>query len=260
MVTQKSQLVINEDGAIAQAYQKYLLLKQEVEHWQQERGSDWLKRLTLAETPPYLPIQDLPSDAIIELWQRLNSVAKVEMSDSDLRKIWEQFRNRQDVNAMDEETATRFRMAISGVACLASKMANENNVPAQGFGRTASDDPRECIVCPVCGEVSTLAILTPPNGHRMMHCTSCGFEWSVKRVGCLRCGSEDSKQQTFLSNEAYPGIAMAVCRLCGHSLKEIDTREVSVQDYLWEDIRSLPLNFATELWLSEQTKKDNQVH
>jgi len=260
MVAKKSKLVIPEVGAFDQAYQKYQQLKQEVDHWQQERGSYWLEMLSLAEKPPYLPILDLPSEAIIELWQRLNSVAKVEISDSDLREIWEQFSKGQDVNAMDEEMSTRFQMAISGVARLAGKMANEKKVPAQGYGHSASDDPRECIICPVCGEVSALAVLTPPNGNRIMHCTSCSFEWSVKRVGCLHCGSEDSKQQMFLSNEAYPGIAMAVCQLCGHSFKEIDARELRVQDYMWEDIRTLPLNFATELWLSEQAKKNNQIH
>ncbi len=63
----------------------------------------------------------------------------------------------------------------------------------------------------------------------------------------------------FKKNEAFPGIEMVVCQLCGQYFKEIDTRESLVQDYIWEDIRTLPLNFATELWLSEHAKSD-QIH
>ncbi|NLK52642.1 MAG: formate dehydrogenase accessory protein FdhE [Syntrophomonadaceae bacterium] len=254
MVTKKSELNITEDGNLKKAYQKYRILKQEVDHWQQERKSYWLGMLNLAEKPPYLPIMELPSEAIIELWQRLNDAAEVKISDSDLREIWKQISDNQEV--MDEEMSTRFQMAISGVAQLASEMANEKKVPTQRLG----DDPHECITCPVCGEVSTLAVLTPPNGQRMMHCTSCSFEWPVKRVGCLHCGSENAKKQMFLKNAAFPGIEMVVCQLCGHYFKEIDARELYVQDYMWEDIKSLPLNFATELWLSEQTKTNNQIH
>lgn len=255
MVAKKSKLVIAED--VEQAYQRYKLLKQEADHWQQERGSYWREKLSLAEKPPYLPLLDLPSEAVIELWQRLNSAAKVEISDSDLRKIWEQFRTSQAV--VDGEMAARLQMAVSGVARLAGEMANEKGVPAQGFGQTASDDYHDSIVCPVCGEVVALAVLTPPDGKRIMHCTSCSFEWSVKRVGCLRCGSEDAKQQMFLTNEAFPGIEMVVCQLCGHCFKEIDARQLSAQDYKWEDLRTLPLNFAAELWQAEQVKRNNQI-
>ena len=113
---------------------------------------------------------------------------------------------------------------------------------------------------PVCGEVPTLAVLTPPNGARVMHCLSCNFEWPVKRIGCLFCGSGDAKQQLFLKNEKFPGVEMAVCQLCGQYFKEIDAREKVVSDYRWEDLRTLPLNFATELWFSEQAKKNNQMN
>lgn len=262
MVAKRGKLITTEnDGIIEQAFQKYNLLKQEVVHWQQERGAYWLKMLSLAKSPPYLPIQDLPLEAIIELWQRLNGLAEVEISDAKLKEIWQEFCESQNLqNVIDEQMSTRMQMAISGVAHLACKMANEKIVSAEGSVNKASNDPQESLACPVCGEVSTLAVLTPPNGKRMMHCTMCDFEWSVKRVGCLYCGSEDSKQQIFLKNETFPGVEMAVCQICGQYFKEIDGRELTVGDYLWEDLQTLPLNYATELWLTEHWKKNNQVH
>lgn len=252
MDTKKGKLANSEDGTIEQAYQNYKLLKEEVDIWQQERSSYWLKMFNMAEKPPYLPVLDLPSEAIIELWQRLNQAARVEISDSKLREMWQQFKESQEI--MDEKMSARFQMAVRGVAHLASQMADEKKIPAQSYHDHGS------ITCPVCGEDSALAVLTPPNGKRTMHCTLCGFEWEVNRVGCLHCGSENAKQQIYLKNEAFPGIEMVVCQLCGQYFKEIDTRELYVQDYIWEDIRTLPLNFATELWLSEQAKKSDQIH
>ena len=246
MDAKKSKLASTEDETTKLAFQKYNLLKQAVDIWQQERSSHWLEMLGLAEKPPYLPIMDLPSEAIIELWQRLNIVAKLEISDSDLREMWEQFKQSQD--EMDAEMSARLQMAVSGVVQLAGKMANEQN------------DSHDSMVCPVCGEVVTLAVLTPPNGKRIMHCNLCGFEWTVKRVGCLQCGSEDAKQQIFLKNEAFPGIEIVVCQHCRQYIKEIDARELSAQDYMWEDLRTLPLNFAAENWLAELTKKNDQLH
>ena len=207
--------------------------------------------LNMAEKPPYLPILDLPSDAIIELWQRLNQAAEVQISDAKLKEMWQQFKESQDI--MDEKMSARFQMAVRGVAHLASQMANEKKVSAPSFHDHGG------ITCPVCGEDSTLAVLAPPNGKRAMHCTLCGFEWEVNRIGCLHCGSEDAKQQIYLKNEAFPGIEMVVCQLCGQYFKEIDTRELYVQDYIWEDIRTLPLNFATEPGYPNKQKSD-QVH
>ncbi|MGS0764196.1 formate dehydrogenase accessory protein FdhE [Syntrophomonas curvata] len=258
MVAKRGKLVTTEDnGTIEQAFQKYNLLKQEVVHWQQERGAYWLKMLSLAESPPYLPIRDLPLEAIIELWQRLNSLANVEISDTELKQMWQDFCESQSLqNVIDEQMSTRFQMAVRGVAQLAARVVNDK--AAQGL--VSLDFSRNSAVCPVCGEIASLAVVTPPDGKRMMHCSSCGFEWMVKRIICLHCGSEDAKQHIYLKNEAFPGIDMVVCQLCGQYFKEIDARELHVQDYMWEDLRTLPLNFAAERWLSEHAIKDNQIH
>lgn len=249
-----SKLVVEENENMEQGYHRYQLLKKEVDTWQQERGSYWQNKLTLAEKAPYMPVFDLPSDAIIELWIRLNSAAKFEKSESDLREIWERFKSGQV--EMDAEMLTRLQMAIGGVAQLASQLASQK----EEFQETeAPTNYLDTLTCPVCGENSTLAVLTVPNGRRMMHCNYCSFEWPVKRAGCLFCGSNDTKQQLFLNNEAYPGVEMVVCQICRQYFKEIDARKNAEPDYKWEDIRTLPLNFAAELWLSEEAKKNNKL-
>jgi FdhE protein len=255
MAAKKGKLDVTEDETIEQAFQKYQLLKQIVDQWQQERGPDWRNVLSLTEKPPYLPVRDLPVKAIIELWQRLNIAAKVEIPDSDLSEIMAQFNKNQNTTNLDAEMSTRLHMAIRGVAHLAGEMAHQKGVTTHKIRQTAPDGANTSMRCPVCGEVSILAVLTSPEGKRVMHCTLCGFEWPVKRVGCLHCGSEDAKQQIYLQNEAYPGIEIAVCRLCGQYCKEINARELSVQDYVWEDLRTLPLNYAAELWAKEHVKK-----
>ena len=251
MDTINSKPDMNQRQNLEQVFRNYQLLKTEVDQWQQQRGSFWIATLNLAETPPYLPILDLPLEAIIELWQRLNVVAKVNVLESELREMWGQFTN--GPSKMDNEMASRLQMAISGVARLASAEVNKT-------GRVGRYDFHDSMVCPVCGEVSTMAILTPPNGKRIMHCLMCSFEWAVKRVGCLHCGSEDAKQQIFLQNETYPGVEMVVCQLCEQYFKEIDARQLTAQDYVWEELRTLPLNFAAENWLAKQTEEKNQLN
>lgn len=257
MAAKKSKLVVTEN--LEHAYQKYHQLRLEVDEWLRKRGSYWLASISLNEESPYLPIVDLPQDAIIELWQRLNISAKVEINDSTLREMWEQLMLGE--TAMEPEMATRLQMAVSGVARLASQAVHEKGVPEQKYNPRASETPEKNVVyCPVCGEISTLAVLTEPDGKRMMHCTTCNFEWPVQRTGCLFCGSEDSKKLLYLDNEAFPGIEMGVCKVCGQYFKEIDGRKLYAEDYFWEDMRTLPLNYATERWLEEQVRKDNQIN
>lgn len=257
MAVKKSKLDATAD--VERAYQTYQQLKQEVDTWRQERGSYWLVNLNLAEESPYLPIIALPQDAIIELWQRLNISAKVEITDSALLEMWEQLRQGQ--NAMDPEMATRLKMAVSGIAKLACQMIDEKGVPEKYHNPRASEKPEKNVTaCPVCGELSTLAVLTEPDGKRVMHCIMCSFEWPVQRTGCLFCGSEDSKQIMYLNNEGFMGVEMAVCQVCGQYCKEIDARKLAARDYVWEDLRTIPLNFAAEQWIEEQVKQNNEIH
>ncbi|MDO4540244.1 MAG: formate dehydrogenase accessory protein FdhE [Syntrophomonadaceae bacterium] len=251
---------VPKDENVEAAYQNYTMFKQEVDKWRQERGAHWLGQLDFAEQAPYLPVQDLPVEAITELWQRLNALVEVKASDAELKSIWEQFsQTPEGLDMLDEAAAARLIMAVRGVAGLAGRMAKDMKVP-ENEGISAAGASRSAVVCPVCSEVTELAILAPPNGKRIMHCTTCGFEWPVYRVGCVHCGNGDAKQHIFLKNENYPGIDMAVCKVCGQSFKEIDAREVAAKDYVWEDIRTLPLNYAAEQWMSEQARENDRLN
>lgn len=246
------------DANLEKAYAKYALLKQKVEDWQQERGFHWGKTLELAETPPYLPLVDLPAEAIIELWQELNSTASVDITDEKLMQIWQTFCNNQSLHEqMDEEMSTRFQMAIRGVAQLAAKMVADKVSDEGGVGFSAQ--LHNNVQCPVCGETTSLAVVTPPGGKRIMHCNSCDHEWTVKRIKCLHCGSEDAKNHVYLNSEEFPGIEMVVCKTCGQYFKEIDIRKTPVKDFMWEDIRTLSLNYSTELWLAKQAEENKQL-
>ena len=258
MDVKRDKLVITEDESVKHAYQKYKDLKSAIDHWQQERGSHWLAALALAPKPPYLPITDLPEDASIELWLRLNTVAGAPISDGEARELWRQFREGQFT--MNPELMSRLHLALGGVAQLAANKAKSQGVPAIGVSYIASDDPTTSYLCPVCGEAATLAILVQPNGQRNLHCNTCSFEWTVKRMGCLFCGNEDAKQLIYLKNEEFPGIEVAVCQVCGNYLKEIDARQRKVKDYTWEDLRTITLNLATERWLSENVKNTAELH
>lgn len=252
MAAKKSKLTVTEDKTVEQARRNYQMLKRLVEQWREERGSYWRQALTLADEPPYLPVRDLPAEAVIELWKRLNVAAQAEAPDSVLQKIWEQFRD-QKAAETDAEMSGRLQIAVSGAASLAGKLVAQKRAAADNAGQGAGGSMR----CPVCGQISILAVLTPPDGKRIGLCTLCGYQWPVKRVGCLYCGSVEAKEQIYLQNEAYPGVEMAVCRLCGQYCKEIDERKLSVQDYVWEDLRTLPLNYAAERWSAENKKKTN---
>jgi len=65
-----------------QAYQTYSLLNEEVGRWQDERGSFWMEELSPAETPPYYPFVAFPETVVLELWERLNRIRGVIVSES----------------------------------------------------------------------------------------------------------------------------------------------------------------------------------
>lgn len=244
---------------IEQAYQMYGQFKREIDAWQRERGSYWLLRLNLAKESPYLPIVDLPQDAVVELWQRLNASAEVEINSSALLQAWEQLK--QGRNNMDAGMAARLKMAVGGITKLAARMVDEKGIPEKRHNPRASENPEKNITaCPVCGELSNLAVLTAPDGKRVLHCTTCSFEWPVQRTGCLYCGNEDSKQITYLDNDGFAGVEMVICQNCGQYCKEIDARKLITRDYVWEDLKTIPLNYAAEQWIEEQVKRNEQMN
>lgn len=241
---------------IEQAYQTYSLLNEEVRRWQDERGSFWIEEMIIAESPPYYPLEAYPEMLVLELWERLNQVRGVVVPEVVLRQTWIDFKTGQPVS--DPELSSCLQIALSGIAQLTLAKVMEakkdiSSVPLQ------ESDGAENTKCPICGEGAVLSVLTVPNGHRCLHCTLCGYEWSTNRVGCILCGREEASDQNYLNSGEFPGIEVVACEACGQYFKELDLRVLSVEDFVWEDVRTLPLNYAAEQWFSEQAKITGKI-
>lgn len=236
-ITHKLEIVV--DKTMEHAYQTYSLLNEEVRHWQDERGSYWKAEVSPAETVPYFPLVDFPEMIIIELWKRLNRVIGVFVPESELRETWNEFKAGKPVS--DLELLSCLQITASGIAHLF-------NAPLPDLDETERSG------CPICGESAAFSVLTPPNGKRYLHCTLCGHEWPTTRVGCIRCRSEEASEQNYLTSGEFPGIEVVACEACRQYFKELDLRLLSVKDYIWEDVRTLPLNYAAEQWLAEHAK------
>lgn len=239
----KHKMEIVVDKTMEQAYQTYRLLNEEVRRWQAERGSYWMGELSPAEIAPYYPLVDFPEMVVIELWKRLIGVIGVFVSESVLRETWNEFKAGKPVS--DPELVSCLQITLSGIAHL--------------FNASLDLDEVESTGCPICGESAAFSVLTPPNGRRFLHCTLCGYEWTTTRVGCIRCGSEEASQQNYLTSGEFPGIEVVACDACGQYFKELDLRLLSVTDYIWEDVRTLLLNFAAEQWLAEHAKVSGNI-
>ena len=244
------------DTTMEQAYQTYSLLNEEVRRWQDERGSFWMEELSLAETPPYYPFVDFPEMGVLELWKRLNRVIGVLASESVLRETWNEFKVGRPVS--DPELFSCLKIALSSIAHLSRVKIMETKQDMFNALLQESNEA-ESASCPICGEVAALSVIAPPNGKRFLHCTLCGHEWPTKRVGCIRCGREGASEQNYLHSEEFPGIEVVACEACGQYFKELDLRLLSVADYIWEDVRTLPLNYAAEQWLAEYAKVFGKV-
>ncbi len=257
MATKDDKLDVTEDVAMQDAFQKYKAMKQIIKEWQLERGAHWRNMLKLAEKPPYLLLRDLPTEALKELWQRLNAQVGVEIPDAELNKSLAQISEGEEVTDLDTEMSTYLRMALGGVAQLAVELIAEQRVVNKSFKQEGQDNNTAQICCPLCDEPVSLAVVTQPDGKREMHCSLCGYQWQVPRLGCPHCGNEDADEQRYLRNEEFPGVEMLACLDCGQYIKEINARELIDEDYIWEDLKTLPLNFAAESWLKENAKKAN---
>lgn len=233
--------------------QNYARLKAELRQWLEDEGVVWIESFNLAGSPPYLSLFDLPDGPVLTLWQRLNAVQGKTVSLIDMSQLWKKIKDDRVVADMqDAELLSLLHFAISGVARLA-----RTKIEPEALREIEHCWERP--VCPVCGEEATLAVLTPPIGRRYLHCAICGHQWMSKRTGCIRCGSENAENQVYLQTEEFPGVAMVVCYTCDEYFKEVDLRQLSTDDPVWEDVRTLPLNYAAENWLAEHAKQKNKV-
>ncbi|AHF05861.1 formate dehydrogenase accessory protein FdhE [Desulfitobacterium metallireducens] len=226
-------------------YKVYQKLQNVIFQWQEERGQYWAQSLVPDKNYPYFSLSRLPEEPVLELVKRLLEASERLCPLEELHSSWNHYRQEQKLES--QELFSHFTLAVSGVIRLARQSLPENL--RQKAGTEGG------LVCPICGQAAGLSVLVPPIGKRVLHCTRCDHEWPGKRVGCIHCGSEEALDQTYLKNEDFPGIEIVVCQACGGDFKEVDLRERRVEDWGWEDIRTLPLNYAAEKWLHEQAQK-----
>ncbi|AGA70387.1 uncharacterized protein involved in formate dehydrogenase formation [Desulfitobacterium dichloroeliminans LMG P-21439] len=219
--------------------ENYLKLQAEIQLWQESQAPEVVAGVQLAQTSPYFTLDSLPEDSIVELWQRLNQVAGEPQEAAVLRILLHKFK---DGETLEDANAARLQLALAGIAQLICQTSiNTPSEENQSFG-----------TCPVCGEKHFMTVLARPLGKRYQKCLVCSYQRPVGASGCASCGSEDAKKQTYLKSEKYPGIEIGVCSDCGSYFKQVDLRELNTQDLVWEDIRTMPLNYAAEQWLAGQ--------
>ncbi|WP_368294396.1 formate dehydrogenase accessory protein FdhE [Dehalobacter sp. TBBPA1] len=217
--------------------ENYLKMRAEITAWQKENNLKDLKLPSRSGQYPLFTINDLPENAIIDLWDRLNIVAEEKIDHSKLAVLQDEFSAGRIQG--NEPLFSRLSLAIAGVA-----QAVYQQLPI-----SASVDDQPMCPCPVCGEDNLMTTLDALNGKRFLHCLVCGNERPIKISGCIHCGSENSSQQTYLNSAEFPGVEVVVCLDCGQYFKEIDLRERRVEDLDWENIRTLPLHYAAEQWI-----------
>lgn len=225
-------------------HEVYQVLQEKIREWQEERGGYWVQRLIPDETYPYFSLNLLPKEPVLELAERLLEESGRLWSKEELQSAWNRYCLGQEFK--DQELFSKLAFAVQGVLGLARKSLTQNLLQTGNYTGQ---------VCPICGQEAGLAVLVPPVGKRMLHCTQCGHEWPAKRVGCIHCGDEEASEQTYLKNDLFPGVEIVFCHTCGRDFKEVDLRQRKVEDFAWEEIRTLPLNYALEKWINEQPQK-----
>jgi FdhE protein len=85
-------------------------------------------------------------------------------------------------------------------------------------------------------------------GAKFLVCSSCGFEWRFKRLGCPFCGNGDHKKLRHFNTEADgKGYRVDVCEECKRYIKTIDLRELKVEVVpLVDDISTLHLDIIAQ--------------
>lgn len=237
------------DKELESLYKAYINLQNIIRQWQEERGQYWTPKIVPAKSYPYFSLSSLPEEPVLELVNRLLKESKRLCPAEEIQSAWNVYRLEQGLE--DQELFSYLTLAVRGVFKLARQTLSEDFIKnAEGEGG---------YTCPICGQEAGFSVLVPPVGKRFLHCTRCDHEWPAKRTGCIHCGSEEASDQTYLKNENYPGVEIVVCQACGGDFKEVDLRERAVEDWGWEDIRTLPLNYAAEKWAHEQAAKKGLI-
>lgn len=102
--------------------------------------------------------------------------------------------------------------------------------------------------CFACGALPGLALITPPDGRRLLCCGSCGARWEQPRLACAGCRS--SGAMTVFRVADKPDVRVESCETCLGALTTVDLRaresaEAPVQP-LVERTAALPMDLRVE--------------
>jgi hypothetical protein len=108
--------------------------------------------------------------------------------------------------------------------------------------------PSEDGVCPVCGSLPALTLLTT-EGKREGLCPVCDTRWPLPRLACVHCRKTDPGKLSYFSAETDEGLRLEVCRACGHYWKTIDLRRKRIDPI--PELEDL-LTTSLDLWAQEK--------
>jgi len=98
--------------------------------------------------------------------------------------------------------------------------------------------------CPVCGSAPAMGELRMETGEKILQCSSCGFKWRFKRLGCPFCGNANHEKLRYFHTETDgKAYRVDVCEECKKYIKTIDLRELNREAILpLEDLGTLHLD------------------
>jgi FdhE protein len=111
--------------------------------------------------------------------------------------------------------------------------------------------------CPLCGSSQAISELrktkqndskdTAEGAERILHCSFCGSEWQVARLGCTFCHNTDAESLRYLYIEGDDGYRIDVCEKCKKYIKTVDSSAISHETVpAVEDIATLHLDIIAE--------------
>lgn len=158
-------------------------------------------------------------------WQPLERLADEGRRDPASLVAWVE---RAHANPTDPELARQARrsdvdvgvLAFYGVALAAPLVhARVRSAPPP------VDEPATPGRCPCCGSTPGLALVTPPDGQRVLCCGTCAARWDEPRMACPGCG--DTSSLVALRDPDRPRTWLEACTACHGALVTVDVRQGS---------------------------------
>lgn len=87
-------------------------------------------------------------------------------------------------------------------------------------------------ICPICGEISTIARLDKENGKRFLWCNLCQTEWTFPRACCINCKNTNTDTLKYFYLEEDRTHRVDVCEECKTYIKTCDEQLADKKMYL----------------------------